>query len=52
MHIYSINGNKMKYIESGEFKLEQDIRDLCETNLNTLFGLIKSVQSHLCKGAG
>ena len=39
MAIYSIKNRKLSFIEEINFKLEKDIQEICEENLNQLFGL-------------
>src|SRR3990167_4831082 len=39
MAIYSIKNRKLSFIEETNFKLEKDIQEICEENLNQLFGL-------------
>jgi len=39
MKLYSIIGNKLKNVSSNDFKLERDIQNLIETNLEELFNL-------------
>lgn len=44
MAIYSIKNRKLSFIEEINFKLEREIQEICEENLNQLFGweLVKS----------
>jgi len=39
MAIYSIKNRKLSFIGETNFKLEKDIQEICEENLNQLFGL-------------
>ena len=39
MAIYSIKNRKLSFIGETNFKLEKDIQEICEENLNHLFGL-------------
>jgi len=39
MYIYSVDKHKLNSVDNVDFKLEKDIQDLCESNINTLFGL-------------
>src|SRR3990172_3146645 len=39
MAIYSLKNRKLSFIGETNFKLEKDIQEICEENLNQLFGL-------------
>lgn len=39
MALYKLNQGKLTYIEEESFKLEKDIQNLCEKNLEEIFGL-------------
>ncbi|MBM3456367.1 MAG: hypothetical protein FJX80_14725, partial [Bacteroidetes bacterium] len=46
MKLYKLKGTKMTHVSSSAFKLEKEIQNLIENNLDTLFGL-KFVRSEV-----